>query len=353
MIGRAAIGASFVLCGAAGSAQAQDGLLDNGGEGWGVALTVENDMFVPGDGTDRYYTQGMKLSVLTGDRSGGSLGKALLSLVPEPEQRDWRLRTVFGLGQHMYTPEAKNPVVPDPLDRPYAGWLYGSYSGVAYSPDQVAGLEVQVGVVGPDAHAGPLQNWWHRVIGAPPVNGWASELDNEIGVNLHGEWRRRLSTPPWEGWGADLIGIGTAALGNVETSIGAGAVGRVGFNLKDDFGPPRLRPGPAATEFFEGGEAAFYLFGGVYARAVGRDIFLDGNTFGDTPSVPRETVVPEYTLGVVLRTPRSETPWGWQAPPVRFGYSWVKREHEFEGQRGPSEYGAFSVAIVANGLRLW
>lgn len=349
MIGRIVFGLCVLI---AGPAQAQDGLLDHGGEGWGVALTVENDMFVPGGGTDRYYTQGMKLSVLTGDRSGGSLGQALLRLVPEDERGKWRLRTGFGLGQHMYTPEDKNAVVPDPADRPYAGWLYGSYSGVAYTPDIVAGLEVQVGVVGPDAHAGPLQNWWHEVIGAPPVNGWASELDNEIGLNLHGEYRSRL-TEPREGWGVDVIGIGTAALGNVETSLGAGAVARVGYNLGDDFGPPRLRPGPAATEFFEGGEAAAYLFAGVYGRVVARDIFLDGNTFGDTPSVPREALVPEYTLGAVLRTPRARTPWGWTMPPVRFGYSWIRREHEFEGQRGPSEYGAWSLAIVANGLRLW
>lgn len=339
--------------GGAAAAQAQDGYQYPEANGRGVSLTVENDMFVPGDNTDRYYTQGMKLSVLTGDRSGGPLGRTLLQFVPGAERRDWRLRTTMGLGQHMYTPEDKNPVIPDPNDRPYAGWLYGSYAGVAYSKDQVVGLEVQLGVIGPDAHAGPLQNGWHKVIGAPPVNGWASELDNEIGINLHGEWRRRLSTAPVHGWGADVIGLGTAAVGNVEISAGAGVIGRVGLNLAGDFGPQRLRPGAAGTEFFDGGEAAFYLFAGAYARAVGRDIFLDGNTFGDTPSVERERLVPEYTLGAALRTPRVPMRAGWHIPPIRFGYAWVKREHEFEGQRGPSEFGAFSVTIVTNGLRMW
>lgn len=333
----------------AGTAQAQDLRTDrNGG---GVSFTVENDMFVPGDDTDRYYTQGMKLSVLTGDLEGGPLSNAIVALLPG-EADDWTLRTTVGFGQHMYTPENKRAFTPDPDDRPYAGWLYGSYGGLAFQDNQAAGLELQVGVVGPEAHAGQLQNWWHQQIGAPPVNGWASELKNELGVNLNGEWRGRISTRPIRGVGADVIGLTTAAFGNVEISAGAGAIARIGFNLGDDFGPPRLRPGAAGTEFFEGTDGAFYVFGGVYARAVGRDLFLDGNTFEDSASVERERWVPEYTLGVVGRTPAWQAVGGWWVPPMRFGYTWVRREHEFVGQNGPSQFGAFSITILANGLRL-
>lgn len=354
MMIRAGVGACAVLLASTTAARAQSNSDLPDLNGVGVSITVENDLFVPGDNTDRYYTQGMKLSVLTGDRGGGFLSRALISLLPEPAQGDdWQLRTTVGLGQHMYTPEVKSTVIPDPDDRPYAGWLYASYGGLAFSDTQVAGLELQVGMVGPDAHAGDLQNWWHKVINAPPVNGWASELHNELGVNLNGEWRYRISTPPIHGWGGDLIGLGTVALGNVEVSAGAGAIGRVGFNLRDDFGPPRLRPGAAGTEFFEGHDLAVYVFGGAYARIIGHDIFLDGNNFEDSAFVQREDVVPEYTLGFAVRTPAWQvTDTTWWIPPVRFGYTWVRREHEFHGQNGPSEFGAFSITILANGLRL-
>lgn len=325
--------------------------------GRGFAFTVENDLFVPGDNTDRYYTQGMKAAVLTGDRSGGPLGRTLVGWLPR-DAGEWTVRTTMGVGHHMYTPEDYSTVVPDPTDRPYAGWLYGSYGHIAYTDRQVAGLELQVGIIGPDAHAGFIQNWWHDEIlkDAAPVNGWASELDEEIGLNVNGEWRRRLTPTPRSGWDGDVLILATAAVGNVDISAGGGAIARFGYNLGDDFGPPRLRPGAAGTEFFTGGDGSAYVFAGAYGRAVGRDIFLDGNTFGDSPSVAREPWVPEYTLGAVVRTPRFLIP-GTEGrrymPPIRLGYTWIKREHEFVGQRGPSEFGALTITILANGLDPW
>ena len=339
---------------AAGSAAAQDpGRAWPTDNGWGVAFTVENDVFVPGDATDRYYTQGMKLSFLTGDRPKGPLVRTFLGLLPG-DASDWTVRSTMGLGHHMYTPEDYSTVVPDPTDRPYAGWLYGSYGHIAYTKRATAGVELQLGVIGPDAHAGFIQNWWHDKIltDAAPVNGWASELHNEIGVNANGEWRYRLNRYTRSGWDGDVLLVATAAFGNVDISAGGGAIARVGYNLDDDFGPPRLRPGAAGTEFFSGGAGSFYVFAGVYGRAVGRDIFLDGNTFGHSPSVERELWVPEYTLGAVMRTPRRRIPLTDRLylPPIRLGYTWVKREHEFVGQRGPSEFGAWTITILGNGL---
>lgn len=325
---------------------------DNGG---GLSVTVENDMFVPGDNTDRYYTQGIKFTGLLAPDGDGLLAGPLAALIRRTDVPDlppgWKGRVTVGLGQHMYTPEDKSRVVPDPNDRPYAGWLYVSTSAFAYKPDQIAGLELQLGVVGPDAHAGPLQNWWHEVIDAPSVDGWASQLNNELGVNLHGEWRRRLSTPKYREWGGDAILQATAAVGNVETSAGVGGVVRLGYNLREDFGPPRLRPGAAGTEFFTGGGGwAAYVFAGAYGRVIGRDIFLDGNTFSDSASVEREDWVPEYTVGFAVRSPRFQLTPTHYMPPVRFGYTYVEREHEFVGQLAPSRFGAFNITIVRNGL---
>jgi lipid A 3-O-deacylase len=353
----------WAVTGGLAAAQAPDtGQNDNGG---GLSVTVENDMFVPGDNTDRYYTQGMKVTGLLGPDGDGILARPLVALIRRTGMPDlppgWTGRVTMGVGQHMYTPEDKTLVVPDPNDRPYAGWLYVSTSAFAYTRDQIAGLELQVGVVGPDAHAGPLQNWWHEVIGAPPINGWASQLNNEFGANLHGEWRHRFSAPIRRNqdggldrtWGADAILLTTAALGNVETSAGAGAVVRFGYNLREDFGSPRLRPGAAGTEFFTGGGWAAYVFAGAYGRVVGRDIFLDGNTFSDSPSVDRETWVPEYTAGFAVRTPRFRLTANRYMPPVRFGYTWVERGDEFAGQLAPARFGAFNITVVRNGLRAW
>ncbi|WP_428150682.1 lipid A deacylase LpxR family protein [Brevundimonas sp.] len=352
--------ATLGVIGMATGAAAQDPFRPKADNGGGVALTVENDTWVPGDDTDRYYTQGMRLTGLLGPDGDGPVGRLVFGLIPDDWgsrlDDDWNLRATMGVGQHMYTPEEKSAVVPDPLDRPYAGWLYLSSSAFAYKENEIGGLELQLGVVGPDAHAGPLQNWFHRRIGAPPVNGWASELNNEFGVNLHGEWRRRYVLAGTDRWGADAFAIATAAFGNVEISGGAGTMIRLGYNLREDYGPPRLRPGAAGTEFFtgRGDRTSLYVFAGVYGRAVGRDIFLDGNTFSDSASVDRETWVPEYTWGAAWRTPNLYVGWGRYLAGPRISYTYVERGHEFAGQRGPSRFGAWSITFVRNGLEaLW
>ena len=84
----------------AGSAAAQDRernwQTDNGG---GFAFTVENDLFVPGDNTDRYYTQGMKLSVLTGDRPTGPLVETFLGVRYSVELEGGKRAAFLGVRQ--------------------------------------------------------------------------------------------------------------------------------------------------------------------------------------------------------------------------------------------------------------
>ena len=53
-----------------------------------------------------------------------------------------------------------------------------------------------------------------------------------------------------------------------------------------------VSPDPAAPFW------GFSLFGGVQARGVARNIFLDGSTFGRSPSVTREAFVYDLVAGV-------------------------------------------------------
>ncbi|WP_460994321.1 lipid A-modifier LpxR family protein, partial [Staphylococcus aureus] len=56
------------------------------------------------------------------------------------------------------------------------------------------------------------------------------------------------------------------------------------------------------TGFFEIPEKkwGWYLFAGVDARAVARNIFLDGNTFKDSPSVDKFPLVADANAGLAL-----------------------------------------------------
>lgn len=310
-------------------------------DGWGVALTDENDVFdFAGENTDRYFTQGFKASYLPPE----SVTPRFLDVLTYgdfllKERPDHRVRSTIGIGQHIYTPENLSLTQPDPRDRPYAGWAYVSLGGITYSNDRFEAVELQFGLVGPSARAGDAQNAFHDLIGAARSQGWDHQLHDEVAINLYLEQR-------WEAYHGnigvleyDLTRTLTGAVGTVEVSGGFGGTARLGFNLDGDFGPPRLRPAVAASEFFSTGQSGAYLFATVHGRAIARDIFLDGNTFLDSASVARRAFVPEATVGAALRLGN-----------VRLAYSYNWRGEEFLGQNGPLEYGAISLTITTRGL---
>jgi lipid A 3-O-deacylase len=328
-------------------------------DGTTIAGTDENDAFnylnKESERTDRYYTQGLRVAFTSPpveDRS--ELDAGLFSwfahngiLLRKPGMKDEArgverprrvLRVMHGFGQHMYTPENLTLTDPDPNDRPYGGWLYFSTGTMSYSQKELNSLEMQVGVVGPSARAGDAQDWYHEaILTIPKAQGWHNQLHDEPGINFNFERRwRPVSFPATRNY-LDFTPGMTAAVGTVETSVGANGTLRAGWNLDGDFGPPRLRSG-LASEFFYG-DSGFYFFAGGGARLVVRDVFLDGSTWVDSPSVDKQWFVPEASAGFTGRLRF------WDLFTLRGGYTYFWRDEEFRGQHGDSEFGAWSVGI--------
>jgi lipid A 3-O-deacylase len=311
---------------------------------WGLTISDENDAFdLIGDHSDRYYTQGFRL-VLQGPplRTEIGLKKFLKQALFQRDKEDARIRLTGGLGHVIYTPDDIFAPIADPNDRPYAGWAYISAGAVGYTDTELNGLELHVGVVGPSAHGGDAQNAVHSILQAKHALGWDGQLHDELGLNLYGErrWKPDVYLGGKDNPYFDLTTHATVALGNVETSIGTGAVARLGSNLTGDWGPTRLRPGLSASDFFDTAEGSFYVFAGASARLIGRDIFLDGNTWVDSPSVDKHLIVPEATLGAVARFSF------FGLFNVRAAYTWVTRAEEFDGQNGHTEFGAWTATFT-------
>jgi hypothetical protein len=110
---------------------------------------------------------------------------------------------------------------------------------------------------------------------------------------------------------------------------------RLGFNLPGDYGPMRIDPSMPGSSFFEPtGDFSAYVFGGVDGRAVGRNLFLDGNTFEDSRSVDKFNLVYEYDLGAAI-TFRS----------LRLSYTYVIRSREYKTQPKMSKFGAVALSF--------
>ncbi|MEO1039550.1 MAG: lipid A deacylase LpxR family protein [Pseudomonadota bacterium] len=297
-----------------------------------LSLVVENDSF---GGTDRNYSNGLYASLLSAPGDVPDWFARLARQLPNIED-DHTLRRGLGVGHTLFTPRDITAPNWRAGQHPYAGWLYGSLLGVSEDRNTVRTAQINIGIVGPAALGEAVQNNFHSLIGVDEAQGWDDQLQNELAfeIILSRQYRALQGRLPI-GLDVDLVPELNLALGTVSTQAGAGVMVRIGDRLQNDFGPPRVRAGTAGASYFAvGGEGIdWYVFAGVEGRAVARNIFLDGNTFRDSPSVDREAWVAEVQAGFVLKYGR-----------YQLGFTAVYRTEEFDTQLDPQRFGAISLA---------
>ena len=326
---------------------------------WSYTGVAENDVFdYAPNHTDRYYTHGSQLGGVSPELSADYVPPWIIRAGCFLESassacrkgRDNDVNTVkfrWGLeaGQNIYTPADKTKDV-DAKDRPYAGWAYAGVSIGSYSRVEINTLELQLGVVGPSSGSAWVQDHFHDIIHAARFEGWDHQLGDEVAFAIFGErrWRPHRLSPGeqgnLEGFAIDYADHLDFTVGTVQDSINIGRALRAGIGLGSDFGPPRIRPAPSGSAFIKPeSQWSAYVFAGLDGRAVARDIFLDGNTLRNSPSVDKRWLVWEATSGAVLR---------WCG--LRLGYTYVWQSEEFLGQRGPQKFGSWSVTLLPSGF---
>lgn len=299
---------------------------------WVVSAQFDNDLFMRADG---HYTHGTRLALLppAAPRSE-SFVRGLFSLVPDVGAGAQSARVGYVLGQSIFTPKDTKRSDPISDDRPYAGWLYVGFTATVRSEQRLDTFEFSLGVVGPSALAKQTQGEVHRHLGISSPQGWANQLHDEAALlALYDRKQKLFAAKADHGLSGELIGNYGFALGNVYTLADAGMSARVGVNMLDDFGPPRIEPSLAGYDAFDAGLGAYVFIAGNVAF-VARNIFLDGNTFRSSQHVTKEPWVMEATGGVVLRLGS-----------VRLSYSQTFHSREFKDQRNTDRYGSIGTSV--------
>ncbi len=296
-----------------------------------TSIVFENDLFA---NFDHHYTNGVRFSYLSPLGEVPKVVGTSLEAVPGVEE-DTTRHVEYAIGQNIYTPSDITRDPPDPNDRPYAGWLYVSIGAIAVRDDQYDQGYLSIGVVGPAARAEQVQTFVHEVVHSDLPKGWSSQLSNEPGVVLGYQrtWRkcRECRLGRFEVEVQPHLG---GALGNVYTYLNTGATVRIGLRMPDDYGVPRIEPSlPGSGYFKQKNGSGAYVFAGVSGRAVGRNIFLDGNTFSDSPSVDKRVLVADLQFGIV---------WAWRQ--LRIAYTHILRSPEFDGQPEGDKFGALTLS---------
>ncbi len=300
-----------------------------------ITLAVENDLFA--SGTDKYYTSGFRLSWFEAGAIPPNWIADIGELYPGFRVNDTTSVT-FSLGQNLYTPQNIEIATPQNNDRPWAAWLYLSSGLTTITDNNIDELEMSLGVVGPAALGEQTQKFIHKNISDSPIpQGWDNQLDNELGLNL--SWQRRWPEAWTYGfddyWLSMTPQIGVS-LGNVYTHAETGLNFRLSPKTErfSDM-PLRVRPAMPGTGYFPKPAKGYSwsLFGGVNGRAVGRNIFLDGNTFENSPSVDKKRFVYDLNAGVDVTYGQT-----------RLSYTLVRRSKEFDGQDDSAIFGAVSLS---------
>ena len=302
----------------------------------------ENDLFAD---TDRRYTNGVKLAWVSPDLSEYRDSKrlpawthAVIDLLPFIHEEGVQRNVALSLGQSIYTPTDTDTRALVVDDRPYAGWLYGSAAFHNRTESWLDVIEVQVGVVGPLSFAEQAQNLVHDARDIPEARGWDNQLGDELGVNLIWERKWRLvHLGERRGPGVDLLAHAGGSVGNVSTYANAGGEVRLGWNLPRDFGTSLIRASGVTDAPVRGAGRlpGIHLFASVDGRAVGRDIFLDGNTLRSSHDVDKKYFVADLAAGVSIT-------WG----SFKLSLTRALRTREFRGQDDNQRFGSIALSYT-------
>ncbi|MEY4271931.1 MAG: hypothetical protein RL250_797 [Verrucomicrobiota bacterium] len=247
------------------------------------SLLWENDKF-SFDNQDRYYTQGLRMVV---NNANGAFA---------------------ALTQEINTPADTTTANPDPSDLPYSAALYFSYGQGRVLErggrrDCLLVWELQFGVVGPAAGGPTIQNSVHRLVGVPTVQGWQTQLPNELVANIDLEFRKRFLADASGRGLRDVITRVAAELGTIRTEFLLGGQLRWGRGLERSWGNTTIRQSvaydPVArldTSLARPAYAAWF-FVDAQVEVVVRNYSTDGSNFRTSRGVPREPVVGQVAIG--------------------------------------------------------
>ena len=296
------------------------------------SVSFENDIVT---GADNNYTNGVRFSYISPEGDVPDWldnSSRLVPFFPAKGHKRWTISA----GQSIYTPDNILTLTPSPTDQPYAGWLYATAGVTSDTGRTLDTFELTLGMVGPASGAEHTQKFIHDAMGADHPHGWHEQLKNEPGIILAYDHKwRGLYRSSADGWGADLTPSAGFQLGNIFTEANVSLIARFGHDLPEDYGPPLIRPSVSGSTFFiPTDDFGWYLFAGVEGHAVARNIFLDGNSFRDSPSVDKEIFVGGVQGGIAV-TYRD----------TRISYTHVLRSKEFETQTSDNQYGAFTVSV--------
>ena len=309
----------------------------------------ENDSFMPGPRTDRWYTNGLHLA--KNYRPGSEplsmeevhkVGRFLFGRSAGcPDERvttlrsECAIRVTYGLGQNMYTPRLITNPNAQRFDRPWAGWLYFGAGLINQSENRVQVAAYKMGPTGPASGAEDVQVAWHRLWHFDHPAGWDNQLRPMLGVQVSylsshlfkvGDSENLGIQLSWGGMFGNLRRVGRVGAAIVWSPTGNSGDLLAGSLDEGEFLVPEAR-GRSEDASLAGSFRRGVYFAHIQISAVAHNEFLTGRTFGARPQIV--PIAGVYTTTVGLAVPIGDS------GSHRIGWSFKVRSPEFRAIRAP------------------
>ena len=312
---------------------------ENGPDWRTFNVTVENDAFALGK-SDKYFSSNIRLQLESvdfdqfNDSNTPKIFRTLFGNTKIFKNTVSSRSITYEIGQSIFTPADITIDVPQPDDLPYAGLLYGSAGFKARKETYADTIALLAGFVGPVSLAEQTQEFVHGITGSDAPKGWKHQLHNEPVLNLSYERRWQLNRGILgDSIHYELVGIGQAKLGNMLTGAELGGAVVISKYTSDVFrGASSMDPKSGYLFQNDIQKGPYCYFGGTGELTL-RNIFLDGNTFRDSPDVDKNYTHLSMFLGVGYAISK------WNA-----SMSWTKETERFKTQNGGFYYGSISVS---------
>ena len=305
-----------------------------------ASITLDNDLFVQ---KDDGYTNGIYVALY---ESGGFDGTRFTDDRPEPsfwvkpmlwsmpERKTGGAVNAYNLGQSMFTPDDITEEVPDPNDVPYSAMLAFTNIYITVDSDVADSVSTTVGVVGPMALGEQSQKAVHSLMGAEQPKGWDYQLHNEPVFQLG---RGRV----WRSWSSeqdqyDILTTARGSVGTLQSSISSSVMFRYGRDLQTSFPSVLLMTTRTSNPIAVEGE--WYVYSELEAEYIFNQIFTDGNTFRDSPSIDYDHDYIGVNFGVS---------YSWGAGSITFAvnHSDLLKDDKNDQYQNQAQYGTLTLAF--------
>ncbi len=267
-----------------------------------INFIFENDVF---NSTDEDYSSGESLSAIFYIDTPTN---KIFNILKPLDNNDADIYINISITNQIYTPSDINATQLLVDDHPYAGWTFVKMGLLQSSALHLNALSIKMGMVGPSSASDKLQYNIHKAIDSTIPNGWEHQLKDELGINLQYLYKRHLSLDLSPSIQRTITPFVEAQLGNISTSLNGGFIVRMGRNIPKDFGFSNINianedgvPTYGERQKIKKEPWSFNFNVTLSASAIARDIFLDGNTFKNSPSVEKENFVGHFGYGFSLR----------------------------------------------------